>query len=332
MQKNYQEKWNDLLQAHVPNNVSLAKELSELLDISLDSAYRRLRNETDYSLEEAAVIANHFNLPLEALNNERHAMVSFKTNQLTQDSSSYQSYLKTMLESVKYLHKFENSQIYFGAEDIPVFYHYGKTNLMKFKIVYWLKSLLLVDEFQNKHVEEIELDQEMIQTAEEIYNAFTQVNSLEVWTHETVLSTIKQIRFYWEAGFFKEERTVKEVLDDLESVLQNIQRQAELGQMLAPNGSVRSSKYTLYISDVMIGTNSIIAQANELRLAFISYNTFNFMQTGNQEFTLQSENWMNNLISRSTLVSGVSERIRNQFFKSMYRQIHNLKAEIDSSL
>jgi len=203
---------------------------------------------------------------------------------------------------------------------------------MKFKIVYWLKSLLMVSEFQNKHVEEIEIEDEITQLAQEIYNAFAGVESVEVWTHETVLSTIKQIRFYWEAGFFNQKQTVLAVLDDLAEVLQSIQRQAELGQKLSVNGTVLSGKYTLYISDVMIGTNSIIAKAKNLKLAFISYNTFNFMQTGNQMFTTESENWMNNLISKSTLISGVSERLRNQFFKSMYRQIQDLKHEITESV
>ena len=59
---NYQEKWNEILSQHVPSNLSLAKEISELLDVSLDSAYRRLRNDTEYTLTEAAMIADMYEI------------------------------------------------------------------------------------------------------------------------------------------------------------------------------------------------------------------------------------------------------------------------------
>src|SRR5690606_17277974 len=117
-----------------------------------------------------------------------------------------------------------NPLMYFGAEDIPVFYHYSVKHLRNFKIIYWLKSLLMVPEFQNKSFEEIEIPEEILKLAEEIFNSFTLLNSIEVWTHETVLSTIKQIRFYWEAGFFKNNESVQDVLKDLETTLNSIQR------------------------------------------------------------------------------------------------------------
>ena len=49
------------------------------------------------------------------------------------------------------------------------------------------------------------------------------------------------------------------------------------------------------------------------------------MSTNNIGFNAQNEQWMNNLMARSTLISGVSEKQRNQFFKSIYKQINELK-------
>lgn len=326
--KIFQQKWNEVLLAHAPESVSLAKEISDLLDISLDSAYRRLRNQTDYTLDEAAIIANHFNLPLEALNNERHSVVSFRTNQLTSDSSTYQEYLQNMSSNIRRVSGFENPEVYFGAEDIPVYYHYGSEHLMKFKVVYWLKSLLIVPQFQNQSFENIDVPPEILELASSIYKDFTKVNTTEVWTSETVLSTLKQIKFYWDAGFFDQIDTANAIIDDLEKIIKNIQRQAETGQMIQVNGSMSAAKYKLFISDVMVGTNSILVKAGTFRASYISYNTFNFMSTVNEDFNIQNEMWMDNLISRSTLISQVSEKQRNQFFKHIYKQIAELKQYI----
>lgn len=324
-EKKFQELWNEILLKHAPANVSIAREISELLDISQDSVYRRLRNETDYTLDEAAKIANHFNLPLEALNNERHAIVSFKTNKLSDEPESYQKYLDNMHESIKRVAQFERAEIFFGAEDIPVFYHYSIPLLMKFKIIYWLKSLLLVPEFQNKHYEEIEVPERITRTAEEIYSIFSRVNSTEIWTSETVLSTIKQIRFYWDAGFFQKTESALVVIDELETTIRMIQKQAETGHKFSSSGTMSPATYRLFVSDVMIGTNSLLVEAGDFKVSFISYSTFNFMQTTNSDFNAQNEQWMNNLISRSTLISTVSEKQRNQFFKGIYKLIAELK-------
>ncbi len=324
---NFQQTWNEILQKHAPENISLAREISELLDISLDSAYRRMRNETEYTLNEAAKLANHFNIPLEALNNERHAMVSFRINTLTNEVSSYKNYLENMLSNVKRLAGFETPELFFGAEDIPVFYHYSNDTLMKFKITYWLKSLLLVPEFQNVSYGNINLPQDLIDTAKSIYKHFTKIHSTEIWTSETVLSTLKQIRFYWDAGFFGAASEATEVVDELEKCIRNIQRQAETGNMFY-DGTMTNAKYKLFVSDVMIGTNSILVKAEDFKSSYISYSTFNFMYTNNVDFNWQNEQWMENLISRSTLISTVAEKQRNQFFKGIYRLIAELRQYI----
>ncbi len=326
----FQAKWNEILNIHTPNNISLAREISELLDISLDSAYRRLRNETDYTLNEAAIIANHFNLPLEALNNERHSIVSFRTNRLNNEIDSYKEYLENMLANVKRLAGFETPELFFGAEDIPVFYHYSNETLMKFKIIYWLKSLLLLPEYQNISYEKIQLPENIIDTAKSIFKHFTKINSTEIWTAETVLSTIKQIRFYWDAGFFERIEDAIDVATALENCIRNIQKQAETGFMFY-DGTMTSSKYRLFVSDVMIGTNSILVKADNFMSSYISYSTFNFMSTNNLDFNMQNEFWMNNLISRSTLISSVSEKQRNQFFKSIYKMLTELKQYIQDT-
>ena len=321
----FQGKWNAILQAHTPNHISLAREISELLDISIDSAYRRLRNDTEYTLDEAAIIANHFNLPLEALNNELQSVVSFKINRLDNTVDSYLNYLENIRDSLKRLSQFESPVIYYGAEDIPVFYHFGMKRLVEFKMTYWLKSLMLVPEFQYRNFGSIPIPDELKQLSEEIYELFSKISSVEIWTSETVLSTVKQLMFYWDAGFFDSKDDAMQVVNDLEDVIKKVQRSAETGYKFSSSGTMLNARFQMYISDVMIGTNSILAKTGQFTTSFISYSTFNFMQTNNAEFNRQNELWMNNLISRSLMISSTAEKQRNQFFKGIYKQLDELR-------
>ena len=43
-------------------NLSLVNEIADVLEMSNDSAYRRLRGETALSLNEAFILANHFQI------------------------------------------------------------------------------------------------------------------------------------------------------------------------------------------------------------------------------------------------------------------------------
>lgn len=169
-----------------------------MLVVSLDSAYRRLRNETEYSISEAMKITSHFDIPLEAFNLEQGSAATFKINHMDKGLHSYRSYLNSMLQNIERLSQFEDAQFFFAAEDIPVYYHFCKPTLMRFKIIYWLKSNLNVKEFQYKTFESIEIEQDIIETAENIYKHFEKVNSTEIWTTETIVSTLLQIRFYWD--------------------------------------------------------------------------------------------------------------------------------------
>ena len=74
-----QSNFIELLKRSTATHISLAEELSELLKISLDSVYRRLRCETDITLSETFAICKHFNIPLEALAEINSNMVALES-------------------------------------------------------------------------------------------------------------------------------------------------------------------------------------------------------------------------------------------------------------
>ena len=59
---------------------------------------------------------------------------------------------------------------------------------------------------------EIEISEDILSLAREIFSAFSKLNSTEIWTTETAKSTIKQIQFYWDAGFFNSIEDANKVL------------------------------------------------------------------------------------------------------------------------
>src|SRR5471030_2569411 len=93
-QESAQTKLMQRLKDALPSNLSLVDELADLLKVSNDSAYRRMRGETALSIEEIAAICKHFKLSFDAfLNSNDNGLVTFSYHQLSSHVNSYKEYL-----------------------------------------------------------------------------------------------------------------------------------------------------------------------------------------------------------------------------------------------
>jgi hypothetical protein len=54
------------------------------------------------------------------------------------------------------------------------------------------------------------------------------------------------------------------------------------------------------------------------------------MSTTNADFVHENEHWLQNLVRKSTLISGVGEKQRNQFFRLLRDKIELVKNKIDN--
>ncbi len=108
-----------------------------------------------------------------------------------------------------------------------------------------------------------------------------------------------------------------------------VKKQAETGKKYNPiTKEFSPMNYTLYSCDLMIGNNCVFLKSVHKTASYLGYNSFNFIQTKNDSFNAQVEEWLNNLMSKSDMVSQISERVRNQFFKAMQLNIDLLKTQI----
>ncbi len=321
----------ETLRKAIPSNYNLADEVSEVLGISADSSYRRLRCETEFTLSETLTLCNHFDVPLESLSANFTEAVTFRTNKLSSEINSFTQYLDGLYRDLSWLHQFEESEIVYAAEDLPVFYSLLFPAIARFKMSYWSKSILNVPEMQRLKIEDVHLPESWHDTAAKISQLFLNVRSIEIWNSDTMKSTIEQFRFYWESGFFREKVTAIELLDEMDKLVDTIQLQAEEGKKINNRtGQISQAEYVLYASELMIGNNTVYIKGEHKEASYIGYNTFNYMRTGNRFFNEQVDSWQKNLISKSTLISKVGEKQRAQFFKLMRQQMNDLRQIVEN--
>ena len=188
-----------------------------------------------------------------------------------------------------------------------------------------------VPEFENATFNFGDVDPEKLDIGLKIVELYENVPSQEIWTDSTIYSTLKQIDYYWESGVFENAEDAIKVCDSLAEVIRSIQKCAEKSVKVevANNTESESIKnYELYYSDIEIINNCVLVKLEQSKAVYLSHFSFFTMSTMNDVYAEKTEQWLNVLIKRSLLLSGVAEKQRYQFFKRMFQQIDNLKAKI----
>lgn len=326
VQTNFIAKLKDAL----PPNLSLADELSDLLEVSTDSAYRRIRGETALSIDEVVKICKHYKIPFSPVSEENPNTITFGIRPLNNDKLAFENYLVDLRNDLKKISHFENAQIIYAAEDIPVFHHFCFDELTAFKCFYWNKEILNSDFTEGKNFDASLIPTEWIKTGREILNYYNKVQSIEIWSDNTMNGTLKQIEFFWESGLFRNKEDALLITDQMEKVIRLMAKQAELKTKFINESEIGANEnnFDLYRSDVTIGNNCILVKMGNIQATYISYHTLNFMTSMSTNFSNQTDMWLKNLLKKATLISGSSEKYRYQFFKLKYESLDRLKEKI----
>ncbi len=326
-----QEQFIQRVKTAVPPNVSFVDELADLLRLSTDSAYRRIRCETLFNIEEITLICKHFRVSFDPEVQHMSNKVTFDYLKLDDKKENFRLWLQFLSGDVKKIGSSPNNQIVFAADDVPIWHHFADETLIAFKLFYWLKSILNAPEYADLIFDVKHIDSAMISAAADILKNYDQINSTEIWTEDTINSTLKQVEYFWESGFFRSKPEALQICDLLLDELNTIYKKASKSSKLIADGQNERENFKLYKSEVMIGNNSILANIGSTKLAYVSNNTFNMMSTTSADFVHENELWINNLLRKSTLISGVAEKQRNQFFRILRDKVEMLKQRINLS-
>lgn len=315
----------------IPPNMALVDVLSDLLEISTDSVYRRLRNETALSIDETSRLCRHFNISFDELITRTTASsVTFSYGPLN-TVSEYKQYLLAIREDLEKLAAAEKYQVYWVAKDFPIFYQFQSSFLASFMIYYWFHCILDFEEYRDAKFYPDCIDDGILKVAQDIYSLYARTPSVEIWTELTIAPLLAQIDYIWQAGLFEEPKDATRLCRVIEELVNTINRQADLsckaGYLDDPDMKSAEGSFQLYHSDFEIGNNTILVTQGENRMVYLVHN-LNKLSTINHEFAMASETWIRNRIRKSTLISGISERQRHQFFNGMRNRLKELERRI----
>lgn len=302
---------------------ALAEKVAELLHLSPDSAYRRIRGETPLILEEASLLSQVFGISLDQVSTTRSNSVIFQPVQLNPVDYSFEKYLADIHQTLKQLQHAGNVQLIYLCKDIPLFHLFGFRPLLAFRYFFWMKSVLQHPDFIHRRFAMQALNQQIIETGREICHLYNHLSSIEIWNTEAVNSLISQVEYYREADYFENPGDIDIIYTALRQTVMHIREQAEHGTKFLPEQNPRFQKenYTVFYNRIVLGDNTVLVKTNDQAAVYINYDVLDYIMTTDEKFCRQVQQKLQTLMRRSTLISTSSERQRNTFFNILLKKI-----------
>ena len=311
------------LKTKLPQGASMAEEVAAALDISTDSAYRRIRGEKPVMFEELHTLCTRYGLSLDTLLNLQSDTIAFQGKFVDPVSFRFDEYLAAVGQQVKYMASFKEREMYYLCKDIPLFHHYQYKELAAFKYFFWHKTLLQSPEFATKKIQLSQYPDKTFEIGRKALDTYNQLNSYEIWNIESLTSTLRQVEYYQDSKIFHSKEDLLLVYDALDKLFAHLEAQAERGYKFDNRdaGQQRLGNFQLYFNEVVSGDNSILAVLDNTKICFLTHSAINFMITRDVAFCEHMYSYYQNLMRKSTLISSVSERERSRFFQLLRKRI-----------
>lgn len=309
----------------IPPNLALADEMADILEISNDSAYRRIRCETEVSIDEVYKLANKYKLSLDGIFSNLNDTVTFTYTSLIDSQDHLDRYLSRLFGHVQLVNSYPEKKNFYVADTFPLFYSFFSKKLCEFKLFFWQRSVLNVPAYQGRKFEFGFVPEQQVNLAMDASKVYNRIPGIEVWTTETVNTNLKQLEYYVESGVFQKASDALLILDELKVMIESLEKWATQGRK---DENLNDDSFQFYCSDVELGSNCIYIQAGPARYAYVSFNTLNSLYTNNQVFCEEMEHWVKNIVQKSTLISGIAEKQRFRFFSRIYTYISDCRERI----
>lgn len=314
------------LKQHVPKGTSMAEYIGNILFLSNDSVYRRLRGETLLSVDELQVICKSFGLSADNLLNLRQDdEINCRVNKMGKSLLSFSDFLGSLLEDLKKLNQFQDKRVIYSGKDIPVLYSIMFPRLFAFRYYVWMQVFAQSPEYIMKQFDPIYAESETKGLIDSIMREYKKAPSIEIWNEENVQSLLLQIDFYRHSKFFSNPDVINGLFEEVHALINHIEKQADLGCKLLPGEDERhrGADFQMFLNQVSLSDNIILVKAGEKFKVYINYTVINYLTTSDMSFCKEMEEYLENIIKRSTQISIENVKRRSMYFNLLHDKVNN---------
>ena len=322
--KNLNENVVSEINRRLPKNANAVNYLMDLLYLGKESAYRRLKSQIPFTLEEVAAIANDLGFSLDKIIGSKKASRVFfdiKVDLTKSSSDLYIDMLQSDIKIIKELNSAKELQIISAINRIPLQF-FPFENL--FKYVY-LKYLHSKGELSMAvKVSDVVIPDRINELYKEAVLNFSRLNNITCVVNHAVFSRIIQsIQYGYKAGIISDEDLPllqKELFDML----------AFIERLLTTGVNDFGASYSIYYSYSELEVNCVCYECDGHKTSQIwLFPESPIIIEDNSLIYQMQKNWLESKMIYSTLVTKSNNLLQAKIIKELYDQAANMDREID---
>jgi len=292
---------------NIPKNKKPVRYLVNILNISRESAYRRMRGDIPFTAQELAILATDLDFSIDSVyEHEKQNRTFIDYSKMGKNSSDFFLFMLSryseLLEKMSYAKKVE-AIMAFNTFSPPFYADFY--NLFKFSYYKWLYQDKEIS--WNKIYSETVLPDEVFVFQKKIINTFIRKKNIVLILDMNIfLNLIREIEYFYNRKLL----TNKELIMFKEDMLRLIEKCEEM----ARTGILGAARIQLYLSPLCVNSNSVYYEYDDNVEPLFWTFTINPVIIQNAEFASIQLKWLNSLKRQSALITQSNEIMQAEFF------------------
>jgi hypothetical protein len=232
---------------------SMGFVLSDVLHVSQDAAYRRLRGETALTIFEVQKICKAFDISFDALIEQKAGNVVFGYTPLNAYDFSLESYLEGILESFQRLKSLDDPRIILTINNAHFFQLINVPQLLRFRLFFWAKTHLQIPEYQNILFKHEKVTERAFELGMKIVSIYNSIPSVEIFDPELMRGFLRQILYYYKSNQFEDPSYALFLCDRAIMFSQHLKAQAECGKkfIYGTHPPEQGNQFEMYLNETI---------------------------------------------------------------------------------
>ncbi|MDR3272556.1 MAG: hypothetical protein LBT29_03620 [Flavobacteriaceae bacterium] len=291
----------------IPKNVKPVQYIMEVLGLSSESVYRRIRSDICFTFNEAVKLASILDFSMDSvIGQENKTGYAFTKNNISHSSNAFLSMMNQYSNLIhKKLAAEESETTIVLNHMLPVFTVYFDT-LFKFFYYKWIDQTHEVS--LNTPFSDIVLPQEIVSLQKELDFYSRKISNIVFIIDQNVfLMLIKEVQYYYRRKLVSDE--------ELELLKADIFKMIDFTEKMTQESTLDSKeKIFIFLSALNIKTNSCQSSCDGSISSYFWLYSVKPLVTHEPELYDQHKQWIKYLKKHSVFITHSNELMRAEFF------------------
>jgi hypothetical protein len=303
---------------NVPENIKPVNHITDILDLSKESVYRRLNGQLDFTLAEIVKLSSALNFSLDNIHSqydENIATFHFFPNRLISAQETVQSMLQSFYNRMVTVYNATEKHTDIAINRIigSLILHYP--HLYRFNYYKWMHQFDNVP--LNYYFKEVEFTENILNLIQQASYYQQRLEKTVIIDENIVYNAIQEVKYFQDRGLINNEE-IALLKQDFYTLLERFE------QILNTGENSVGTKWEVYLSSVTISVNTSCLNYDErVSSSYWMHSDATFSTSDRQVYLLQKE-WMASLKKYSTLITQSNQKMQADFLNQQYKYLEEL--------